>query len=447
MNKNKKIIKYYKKNIIKIFKFIKLYIKSKIHINIKFIIGKEIKIKNQKIENIEIKKNQYIYIYIYINKKKCKFICNNFKKKTILQFINYLNNTINFISKDKYNKLPSKKLFNKKYKKNLGIIFNDHINTNDIINLCKNIELNSINFNKNILSDGVIFQKYTYYNFISNNYKLIKYYLSKNYIIMNNLFYNKSNIMTYNTKYIYTHKLSDLINYSHKIPKKTYKELIKKINPKKIKTQISKIIFTKEITSEIFYYLYKSIKGSNIFYKTSFMLNKLNKKILPKWINIIENPFIYKGVGSKPFDNEGLNTKKYIIIKKGILKTWILNTKWSKKLNIKNTFNSGGIHNWCFIKNKINITFKKLIKTMKNGIIINNLLGQGININNGFFSKGASGFLVKNKKIKYPIHEITISGNLIKLFKNIKYMSNDINTNSKIRNGSILVKNIQISGK
>ncbi len=445
--KIKNIKKYYKKNIIKTFKFIKSYIKSKIQINVKTLIGKDIKIKNQKIENIEFKNNQSIYIKIYKNNKKCTFICNNFKKKTLLKFIKYVNNTIYFTSKDKYNKLPSNKLFNKKYNKNLGLIFNDNINTNNIINLCKNIELNSINFNKNIVSDGVIFQKYTYYNFIYNNSNLIKYYISKNYIIINNIFYKKSNIMIYNTKYIYRHKLSDLIYYSHKLPKKTCIELINKINPKKIKTQKSSIIFTKEISSKIFNYLYKSIKGSNIYNKTSFMINKLNKKILPKWLNIIENPHLYKGIGSKPFDNEGLNTKKYTIIKNGVLKTWILNTKWSKKLKIKNTFNSGGIHNWCFIKNKFNnITFKNLIKIMNNGIIINNILGQGININNGMFSKGASGFLIKNKKIKYPIHEITISGNLIKLFKNIKYISNEINENSKIRIGSILVSNIQIAG-
>ncbi len=446
-SKIKNIKKYYNKKIIQIFKFIKSYINYKIQINIKTIIGKDIKIKNQKVENIEFKNNQCIYITIYNNKKKCKFICNNFKKETLLKFIKYVNKTIHFTSKDNYNKLPSKKIFNKKYNKNLGIIFNDNINTNNIINLCKNIELNTINFNKNIFSDGVLFQKYTYYNFIYNNLKFIKYYISKNYIITNNIFYNKSDIMIYNTKYIYKHKLSDLIHHSYNLPKNTYIELINKINPKKIKTQKLSVIFTKEISSQIFNYLYKSIKGKNIYNKTSFMINKLNKKILPEWINITEDPFLYKGIGSKPFDNEGLNTKKYIIIKNGILKTWILNTKWSKKLKIKNTFNSGGIHNWCFINNKNNnITLKKLINIMNNGIIINNFLGQGVNINNGIFSKGASGFLIRNGKIKYPIHEITISGNLIKLFKNIKYISNEINENSKIRIGSILVYNLQIAG-
>ncbi len=438
---------FYKKKIIEIYNFIKLYIKSNIQINIKIIIEKEIKIKNQKIENIENKNEKIININIYKNNKKCTFICNNFEKLTLLQFINYINNTIQFTSKDKYNKLPNKKIFIKKNKKNLGLIFNDNISTKNIINLCKNIEKNSIQLNKNIFNDGVIFKKNIYYNFIYNNYKKIKYYITKNYTLINNIFLKTKKNMEYITKYIITHKLSDLLYYSHTLPKKTYKEIIKKKNPKKIKTQKLPVIFNNETSSEIFNYLYKSIKGINIYNKTSFLINKLNKKILPNWLTITEDPHLFKGIGTKPFDNEGLNTKKYILVKNGILKTWILNSKYSKKLKIKNTFNSGGIHNWCFKNYKDNIEFKDLINKIKNGILIDKLLGQGVNISNGLFSKGASGFLIKNKKIKYPINEITISGNLNKLFKNIKYMSNDINLYSNIRSGSIFINKIQISGK
>ncbi len=436
-NKIKKILKYIKKKIIY----------NNIQITINSEIGKEIKIKNNNIENIEIKNNEIINIIIYRKKKKCVFICNNTKKNTLKKCVNYINNTLHFISKDKYNNIASKKKFKKKIKKKLGIIFKDNINTKKIINICKFIEKESTNFNKKIISDGVIFIKYTNYYFIYNNkINNIKYYISNYYILINNI-YTKINKIEYYSKYYIKHKLSDLIKNSYKLGIKSSKYLLKKKKIKKIKTEIFNVIFNNEISSIIFNYLYKSIKAYNIYNKTSFLINKLNKKILPKWINIIENPFLYKGIGSKPFDNDGLNTKKYKLIKNGILKTWISNYKYSKKLNIKNTYNSGGIHNWCF-KNKIkNISKKKLIIKMKNGLIIDKLLGQGVNINNGNFSKGASGFLIKNKKIKYAINEITISGNLKNLFKNIKYMSNDYNKNSNIRSGSILIKNIQISGK
>ncbi len=444
--KIKKIIKIYKKKIIKIYNFLYKHTKTYIQINIKLHYTKEIKIKNKNIENIEIKNNQFIYITFLKKKKKCTIICNNYKKKTLLKCINYYKKTINQISKDKYNILPSIHLFKKKYEKNLGIFFNDYINNINIINLCKNIEYNTINHNNKIFSDGVNFQENTYINFIFNHFNYMKYYIDKYYIIINNSYIKlPNNNMEYISKYIINHKLLDLIQNSFNLPKDTCNELLNMKKIKRIKTQKCSIIFNNETSTEIFNYLKISLKGHNIYNNISFMSNKLNKKILPNWLNIIDNPKLFKGIGSKPFDKEGLNTYKYTLIKNGILKTWILNSKYSKKLNIKNTFNSGGIHNWFFVNKKKQINLNELIKKMNNGLYINKLLGQGININNGLFSKGASGFWIKNGKIKFYTNEITISGNLINLFKNIKNMSDDYNTNSKIMSGSILVNNIQIT--
>ncbi len=444
-----KKIKFYKKQIIKIYNFIKLHTNIKdIQINISINWGKEFKIKNLNIENYNIQNIKLINIKIFYKYKKCEFICNNFKEKTLLKFVKYIKNTIKFISKDKHNLLCNKKQFCKKYNKNLGIIFFDNIKTSNIINLCKNIENNILNFNKNIIfSDGIIFIKNTILKIIYNKYKFIKYYINQNYILISNIFTKKNNYINYNTKYLQYHKLSDLIHNINLFPLNTYKEIIfkNKCKDKTLKTKKYNIIFNNITSSELFKYLYLSLKGKNIYNKISFMYKLLNKYILPKWINIIEDPHYYKGIGSKPFDNEGLNTKKYILVKKGILKTWILNKKYSKKLNIKNTFNSGGLHNWCFKNLNTSITLNKLIKKLNNGILIDNLIGQGVNINNGNFSKGASGFIINKGKITNTINKITISGNLKNLFINIKNMSNDINTNSKIRCGSILVPNIQIA--
>ncbi len=444
--KIKKLIKTYKHKIIKIYNFLYKHTKTYIQINIKINYTKEIKIKNKNIENIEIKNNEFIYITFFKKKKKCTILCNNYKKKTLLKCINYYKKNINQISKDKYNILPSINLFKKKYKKNLGIFFNDYINNINIINLCKNIEYNTINYNNKIFSDGVNFQENIYINFIFNTFNYMKYYINKYYIIINNSYIKlPNNNMEYISKYIINHKLLDLIQNSFNLPKNTCNELLNMKKIKHIKTQKCSIIFNNETSTEIFNYLKISLKGHNIYHNISFMSKKLNKKILPNWLSIIDNPNLFKGIGSKPFDKEGLNTYKYTLIKNGILKTWILNSKYSKKLNIKNTFNSGGIHNWLFIKNKKQINLNELIKKMNNGLYINKLLGQGININNGLFSKGVSGYWIKNGKIKFYTNEITISGNLINLFKNIKNMSDDYNTNSKIMSGSILVNNIQIT--
>ncbi len=443
MNKTKK---KYKNKIIKLFNLIKKKING--NIEIKVLINKEsnVDIKNKKIENIEFKKNNIIKINVYYKKHKCGVIINNFKKKIVLECIKYIKNTIKYTPKDKY-KLPNIKTFKQKYEKNLGINFKDNISIKEMINISKNIEKNSININKKIKSNGTSFIKKKTIFFIYNDNKILKYYINKYYIIIHNLIIKYKNIMEQDTDYICSHKLSDIITKYHFISKNLTKKILKKIKQKEIKTQITSVIFSYESKIEIFKWLISSINGNNIYNKTSWLYKKKNKKILPKWIDIIENPYIYKGIGTKPFDLNGLNTKKYYIIKKGILKNWILDLYYSKKLNEKNTCNSGGIHNWIFYNRKKQINFKELIKIMNNGIIIDKLIGQGVNINNGFYSKGISGWFIKKKKIKFYFNEATISGNMKNLYKNIIYMSNDINIYSNIRSGSILVKNIQITGK
>ncbi len=444
---NKKNINKYKKKIIKIFKKIKKYTNSNIQINTKITKETILTIKNQKIEDIEFKKNIIINLTSYYKKHKCLITINNFNKKTIIHCINYINKTIKYTHKDIYNILPNVKKFKKKYNNNLGIYFNDNIKINEIINIIKNIEKNTLNFNNNIYSDGTTFIKQKNIFLLFNDYNYFKTYKNKIYCIFHNIIIKKKNIMEYESINLYTHKLIDLIYKYHYLSKKIIKKIIPKLNQKKIKTQKLPVIFNNEISSEIFSYLINLIKGKNIYNKKSFLYNKINKRIFPRWINIIENPFLYKGIGSKPFDSEGMNTKKYTIIRNGILKTYILNTYYSNKLKLKNTSNKGGIHNWIFKKNIKDINYKKLKDIMNTGIIIDKFLGQGINFNTGLYSKGISGYYIKNKKMQFYINEATISGNLKYLFKNIINMSNDINYNSQIQCGSILINQILITSK
>ncbi len=445
-NKIKQKNKFHKKIIKKTFNLIQSYLKCKTQIIIKSNIGINIKIKNKKTENIEFKNNSIMEINIYKNKRKNTILCNDFNKNTIINCINYAINTIKYTSQNNNLYLPEYKLYKKKNKQNLGIIFNDSISINDMFDLLINIEQNSLNTNKKIISDYVSFNKNIDYFMIYNNFNIIKNYYSKMYFLINSIIAQEKNSMEHNYKYICSHKLSDLIHKSYFLGKKTATQTLIRLNSKKINTQKSIVIFNNKTSSEIFYYLYKSILGINIINKISFMLNKINKKILPDWMNIIENPHLFKGIGTKPFDKEGSNTYKYIIIKNGILNNWILDTYSSKILHKKNTSNSGGLHNWCFNNNKNNINKKELIKKMNNGFIIDRLLGEGVNFSTGLYSKGASGFLVKNGNIEFPVNEITISGNLKNLFKNIIDMSNDYNEYSQIRSGSILVSNINITG-
>ncbi len=443
-----KINKIYKKKIKKIFNIFYSYLKCNIQITILYKKGYQIKIKSKNLENIDYIDNITIQIQIFKNNYTTTIYCNNIHDSTINNCINYIKNSIFYTSKDKDYILTKPYIYNQKYKKNLGIYYPTNLKLNIIFNMIYNVEYNALHTNTNlIINDYTSFSNITHNIYIYNNYQYCKYYNISNYTLINSVIAKQNNISENHYDYLYSHNINDILYKVHTLGKKNAINTIKKLNPKNIHTQKNNIILMNTVSIQLFEYFVQAINGYNIYYKKSFLINKLHKQVLPNWINIINDPHIYKGVGSKPFDNEGNNTYKYNIVTNGILNTWITDTYTSFKLNIPNTHNNGGIDNWCFHYNKTNITYNMLIKKVYNGFIIDKFLGQGVNLITGDFSKGASGFYIEKGKIKYPVNEITLSGNLKDIFNNITDISNDTNINSSIRIGSLLISNVQIAGK
>jgi len=220
---------------------------------------------------------------------------------------------------------------------------------------------------------------------------------------------------------------------------------IKRLFPKKIKTIKSSVIFSSDIAFSFFKNLVYAISGNNVYKKSTFLLNALGCKIFPNWLNIIDNPHLKKGLGSKYFDDEGVCTKYNVIVKNGILKSWLLNVYTGRKLKFDSTGNSGGIHNW-FITGDGMLSFKELIKYMHRGLLVTELIGHGVNITTGDYSRGVFGFWIERGTVQYPVSEITISGNLKNMFNNIVRIGSDINKKYTINCGSILLSEMQISG-
>lgn len=245
--------------------------------------------------------------------------------------------------------------------------------------------------------------------------------------------------------YSISRKLNDLES-PQSIGQKCSTRVLMRLNSQKIVTQRSSVILVADIATSLFNHLAESIFGYQVYKKSTFLLNSLEKLIFPKWLNIFENPHIKKGIASSPFDYEGTLTIPRFIIKNGFLKTWLLDSYSAKKLNLKNTGHAGGIYNWIFLQ-KNNISFKNLLYKMHTGLVITDLMGDGVNIVNGDYSRGASGYFIENGLFKYAVKEITISGNLNQIYKEITAMSNDYDTRNNIQCGSTLISEMIISGK
>jgi len=172
-------------------------------------------------------------------------------------------------------------------------------------------------------------------------------------------------------------------------------------------------------------------------------MDKIDKKVFPDFINIKEDPTLSNGPGTRPYDSEGVLTQKKDIIKDGYLKTYLLDTYAARKLKEKCTGN--GVLTNILVSSKE--ASSNLLSSMTDGLYITDMMGSGANTLTGDYSRGAFGYLVKNGEIQYPVTEITVASNLLKMFENILALGDDIDNRNRIRTGSMLIDNITIGGQ
>lgn len=217
------------------------------------------------------------------------------------------------------------------------------------------------------------------------------------------------------------------------------------LNPRKLPTMEAPVLFAAEVATGLFGHLVGAISGGNVYRKSTFLLDYLGKPILPDWLTIEEQPHVLKGLASSPFDSEGVRTQARDIVKDGILQTWLLSSYSARKLGLQTTGHAGGIHNWR-ISNQA-LDFEALVKKMDRGLVVTELMGQGVSGITGDYSRGAAGFWVEHGQIQYPVSEITIAGNLKEMLRNIVNVGNDIETRSNIQCGSVLLPAMKIAGQ
>lgn len=218
-----------------------------------------------------------------------------------------------------------------------------------------------------------------------------------------------------------------------------------KLGSQKLKSQKCPVIFNANQARSLFASLLNALSGSRQYKKSSFLQDSINKQVLPKNIDIMENPLEVKTIGSKAFDADGMAKQKQFFVKKGIVMNYIMGQYSANQMGLKSTANAGGVNN-CYINSTIDGSLEDLIKEMHTGLLVTDLMGQGINDTTGDYSRGAQGFWVENAAIQYPVSAITIAGNLKDMFLNISAIANDVDKRGNIKVGSTLINEITIAG-
>jgi len=220
---------------------------------------------------------------------------------------------------------------------------------------------------------------------------------------------------------------------------------VRRLNARQINTTQVPVLFEAPIASGLLGSFVNAVSGGSLYRKSSFLLDQMDKSVFASHINITDVPDIPRGLASSPFDNEGVRTQRRVIVENGVLRGYFLGSYSARKLGLRSTGNAGGNHN--LILQSGTLDFTGLLETMSRGLLVTELLGQGINAVTGDYSRGAAGFWVEDGEIQYPVQEITIAGNLKDMYRNIVAVGNDVLVQGSRQCGSILVEGMTIAGR
>ncbi|MGD8173066.1 metalloprotease PmbA [Vibrio sp. TRT 21S02] len=229
------------------------------------------------------------------------------------------------------------------------------------------------------------------------------------------------------------------------VGRRAAEKTVSRLDAKKLATGQYPVMFAADVATGLMGHLVMAISGGNLYRKSSFLLDHLGKQILPEWFNIEEKPHVLRGLASSPFDSEGVFTQDRQIITDGVLSSYLLTSYAARKMNMTPTGHAGGIHNW-FVQST-GQSFEQMLKELGTGLLVTEVMGQGVNVVTGDYSRGAAGFWVENGEIQYPVSEITIAGNLKQMFSQIVAVGKDVETRSQIQTGSVLLESMKVAGE
>ena len=219
---------------------------------------------------------------------------------------------------------------------------------------------------------------------------------------------------------------------------------VRRLGSKRIKTAQVPVMFDASLSSGLISHLISAISGGSLYRKSSFLVDSLGKQVMSPLVTIEEQPHLLRGLASSPFDNEGVETTSRTLVKDGVLQGYVLSSYSARKLGMKSTGNAGGNHN--LIVSHGALDFNAMLKSMGTGLLVTELLGHGVNMVTGDYSRGAAGFWVENGVIVHAVEEITIAGNLADMFKQIVAIGNDVLVQGSKQIGTVLIENMTVAG-
>lgn len=406
--------------------------------------GLSVSVRLGDVETIEHHCDQGLGVTVYFGKRKGSASTTDLSAASIKETVGAACSIARYTSEDEYSGLPEQELLATEFP-DLDLNHPWDISVDGAIALAVECEDAARNYHEEISnSEGASVDTHQGVRVMGNTLGFLQGYTSTRHSLSCSVLAQRGDSMQRDYWYTVARNAPDLES-AVDVGKKAAERTLRRLEARSLSTRQCPVLYCAETASGLLGSFIGAISGGNLYRKSSFLLNALDTRVFPEFVRIHEQPYLMGALGSGTYDGEGVATQTRDIVSGGILQGYVLSTYSARKLGLHSTGNAGGVHNLTIDPGKLN--YQDMLKELHTGLLVTELMGQGVNMVTGDYSRGAAGFWVENGEIQYPVEEITIAGNLKDMLKNIVAVGNDVDYRGNIRTGSLLVERMSIAGE
>ena len=412
--------------------------------------GLSVSVRKGELENVERNRDKSLGVTVYLGHRRGNASTSDFSRGAIEQTVQAAYDIARFTAEDPFAALPDAAdvAAPEQQRTDLDLFFPWAIHSEQAAKLAKICETAALQTDKRITnSEGASVSAQQSHFFSAHTRGFRGGYPSSRHSLSVSPIAGKGDDMQRDAWYSSMRNADDLASPSA-IGRYAAERALSRLTARKIATTQCPVLFESPLAAGLLGSFVQAISGGSLYRKSSFLLDSLGKQVLPKHIDLMEDPFVKRGKGSSPFDDEGVKVKPRQVVEAGRVQGYFLGSYSARKLGMTTTGNAGGSHNLILSSRLTRIAddLNAMLEKLGTGLFVTELMGSGVNYVTGDYSRGASGFWVEKGRIAYPVHEITIAGNMKAMLKGIEAVGADTYNYGAKTVGSILVNRMKVAG-
>ncbi|WPC65734.1 metalloprotease PmbA [Rhodoferax ferrireducens] len=412
--------------------------------------GLSVSVRKGELENVERNRDKSLVVTVYSGQRRGNASTSDFSQAAIEQTVQAAYDIARFTAEDPFAALPDGQDIAQpsEQRTDLDLFFPWVINSEQAAAIAMACEAAALQTDKRITnSEGAAVSAQQSHFFSAHTHGFRGGYASSRHSLSVSPIAGKGSGMQRDAWYS-SQRNADELASPEAVGRYAAARALSRLNSRKIATTECPVLFESPLAAGLLGSFVQAISGGSLYRKSSFLLDSLGKQVLAKHIDILEDPFVKRGKGSSPFDDEGVRVKARQVVQAGRVQGYFLGSYSARKLGMKTTGNAGGSHNLILTSRltRPGDDLNAMLEKLGTGLFVTELMGSGVNYVTGDYSRGASGFWVEKGRIAYPVHEITIAGNMRDMLKGITAVGADTYNYGAKTIGSVLVDRMKVAG-